>query len=98
MEETGLEVIVGEHIYTTDIFQISAFDSRHQIVSIYYYVHSNKPINLSTKTKRFDFEPHQTADPQGRAEVCRWISWDNLSVNDLDLPLDKIVVEILKNK
>lgn len=95
-EETDLDVTVGEHIYTTDIFQISAFNSRHQIVSIYYYVHTNEPINLLTKNKPFDFAPHQTADPQGQSEVCRWIDWDDLYVESVDLPLDKIVVAMLK--
>ncbi|MBC7720891.1 MAG: NUDIX domain-containing protein [Pedobacter sp.] len=96
MEETGLDITVGEHIYTTDIFQISAFNSRHQIVSIYYYVHTIQPINLPTKTKRFDFAPQQIADPKGQAEVCRWIDWNDLTVECVDLPLDKIVVGMLK--
>ena len=96
MEETGLNITVGEHIYTTDIFQISAFNSCHQIVSIYYYVHTKELTNLPTKTKRFDFAPHQTADPQGRAEICRWIDWNDLTLECMDLPLDKIVVGMLK--
>ncbi len=96
MEETGLDITVGEHIYTTDIFQISAFNSRHQIVSIYYYVHTNEPINLPTKTKRFDFAPEQTAEPKGQAEVRRWVDWCDLTPESVDLPLDKIVVKMLK--
>lgn len=96
MEETGLDVTVGDHIYTTDIFQISAFNSRHQIISIYYYVQSNEPINLATKTTRFDFLPEQINDPNGQAEVCRWIDLDTLTEADVDLPLDKIVVGMLK--
>ena len=35
-EETGLEVSIGEHFYTTDFFQISAFNHKDQIISIYY--------------------------------------------------------------
>ena len=95
-EETNLEVTVGEHIYTTDIFQVSAFNSRHQIISIYYFVTTAEPINLATKTTRFDFESNQTADPDGQAEVCRWIDWNDLSIESVDLPLDKIVVGMLK--
>src|SRR3982750_4950693 len=37
-EEMELNVEVGEHLYTTDFFQISAFNPKFQIVSIYYYV------------------------------------------------------------
>ena len=95
-EETNLNIIVGKHIYTTDIFQLSAFNSRHQIISIYYYVHTNEPINLSTKSTKFDFAPHQIADPKGQAEVHRWIALADITEDDVDLPLDKIVVGILK--
>lgn len=97
-EETNLEVTVGEHIYTTDIFQISAFNNHHQIIAIYYFVTTPEPINLATKTTRFDFAPDQTADPNGRAEVCRWVEWNDLTIESVDLPLDKIVVELLKGK
>src|SRR3954464_7687123 len=61
-EETGLDVEVGEHIYTTDYFQISAFNPRDQIISIYYYVQAEGLQNLQVKTSVFDFEPHQVAD------------------------------------
>ena len=37
MEEMNLAVEIGEHIYTTDFFQVSAFNSAHQIISIYYF-------------------------------------------------------------
>ena len=56
MEETGLTVTIGDHIYTTDHFQLSAFNKEHQIFSIYYFVHAEEPIPLVTKTKVFDFE------------------------------------------
>ena len=39
MEEMNLKVRVGEHLYTTDFFQMSAFNTEHQMVSIYYQVH-----------------------------------------------------------
>ena len=98
MEETGLDVTVGDHIYTTDIFQISAFNSRHQIISIYYYVHSNVPTDIEVKTTRFDFALEATNDPNGQAEVRRWITLDMLTKDDVDLPLDKIVVGMLKHE
>ena len=34
MEEMNLKVSIGEHLYTTDFFQISAFNNAHQILSI----------------------------------------------------------------
>src|SRR6476660_8702902 len=54
MEETGLTVEIAEHIYTTDFFQISAFNNKDQIISIYYRVKATEPIQLETKTKPFD--------------------------------------------
>ncbi len=96
MEETGLEVTIGAHIYTTDFFQISAFNNSDQIISIYYFVHADKLESLVTKTSVFDFEPHQVADPKGESEVFRWIDWNDLSEDVVSLPIDKLVVKMLK--
>src|SRR5882757_8882055 len=46
-EETGLDITVGNHIYTTDYFQISAFKNTDQIISIYYFAHANEPHELN---------------------------------------------------
>lgn len=96
-EETGLNVEIGEHIYTTDFFQVSAFNNNDQIISIYYFVHGDAS-QLKTKTDRFDFLPHQTSDPEGEAEVFRWIEWDELHESIMDLPIDKLVVKMIKEK
>src|SRR5918912_59160 len=45
-EEMDLEIKVGDHIYTTDYFQISAFNPNHQIISIYYFAHPLEPIKV----------------------------------------------------
>ena len=98
MEETGLEVEVGDHIYTTDFFQISAFNNKDQIISIYYSVIAISPITIESKNKPFDFSPNQTADPNGESEVFRWIEWDAVTDNDMSLPIDKAVIRLLKQK
>lgn len=95
-EETSLDVTVGDHLYTTDFFQISAFNNVDQIISIYYYVHADEPISLLTKTSVFDFEPHQVADPKGNSEVFRWIKWNNFSEDSVTLPIDKVVAKLVK--
>jgi ADP-ribose pyrophosphatase YjhB (NUDIX family) len=97
-EETNLDVTIGDHIYTTDFFQISAFNNVDQIISIYYNVHTTEPIDLATKTKLFDFTPDQVADPKGEAEVFRWIEWDDLNEETVSLPIDKIVIKLVKEK
>lgn len=95
-EETGLDVRVGEHVYTTDFFQISAFNRKDQIISIYYRVYAEDTSLLATKTSLFDFAPHQVADPNGESEVFRWISWDALTEASVSLPIDKVVIGMLK--
>jgi len=95
-EETGLNVVVGDHIYTTDYFQPSAFNPNDQIISIYYFVDAEEISNLAVKTKVFDFELHQIADTNGQSEVLRWIEWKDLTEDVVSLPIDKIVVRMLK--
>jgi len=96
-EETGLDVTIGEHIYTTDYFQISAFNKKNQIIAIYYYAHTTEPVQVTAKTEVFDFAPDQVSDPKGQSEVLRWVEWGDLSEDTVTLPIDKIVVGMLKS-
>ncbi|BAV07183.1 8-oxo-dGTP pyrophosphatase MutT, NUDIX family [Filimonas lacunae] len=95
-EETGLDVTIGDHIYTTDFYQISAFNNVDQIICIYYFVKSNEPINIVTHTTPFAFTPEQTADKTTECEVFRWINWADLQNETVTLPIDKVVADILK--
>ena len=95
-EETNLDVTIGEHIYTTDFFQISAFNNTDQIMCIYYFVHADEPIELTTHDIPFHFSPHQVADANGESEVFRWIEWNDLNEATVSLPIDKVVVKMLK--
>ena len=97
-EETGLDVKVGEHLYTTDFFQISAFNQKDQIISIYYHVHSISPLILDVKEKPFDFAPHQIADPKGESEVFRWINWVDIHPDSMTLPIDRVVMELIRQR
>jgi len=97
-EETGLDVIVGEHIYTTDYYQQSAFNPNDQIMSIYYFVYAENISGLAVQTKVFDFELHQISDPKGQSEVLRWVEWNDLNEDSVSLPIDKIVVRMLKSE
>jgi ADP-ribose pyrophosphatase YjhB (NUDIX family) len=97
-EETNLDVTIGEHIYTTDFFQISAFNNKDQIICIYYFVHTKEPIELITQPTPFNFQPHQIADKNGTCELLRWIDWKDISEDSVHLPIDKVVVKMLKEK
>lgn len=98
-EETGLDVTIGKHIYTTDYYQPSAFNYKDQIVSIYYYAYAADEAalqNLTTFNTPFAFTPAQTSDPNGQSEVLRWIVWEDFTEEAVSLPIDKIVVRMLK--
>ena len=95
MEEAGIEVHVGDHFYTTDFFQISAFNHKDQIISIYYLVYTADTTIVKTKEKAFDFLPEEVADANGTAEHLRWIPFDTLSENTMTLPIDKVAIKML---
>lgn len=95
-EETGLDVTVGAHFYTTDFFQISAFNQKDQIISIYYYVHAANTDQIPTTDIPFNFSPEQIADPHGESEVFRWIPLEQLTPASVTLPIDKVVIQLLK--
>jgi len=98
MEEMGLPVKVGDHIYTTDYFQMSAFNPEHQIISIYYYVEALEGIKCPLRLKPFDFDAGQLAvyEKTGETETFRFIAWNEFSEDCVSLPIDKIVSKIVK--
>ena len=96
IEETGITVTVGKHLYTTDFFQISAFNKKDQIISIYYVVHSTECEKIKTSEINFDFSPDQIADTKGTFESFRWVNFEELNEDCMSLPIDKVAIQILK--
>lgn len=98
-EEMDLEVAIGDHIYTTDFFQMSAFNPSHQIISIYYFAKALEPICCPIRTSLFDFDNDQLEvyKNTGEIETFRFIDWDHLTPESVTLPIDKVVVSMLKN-
>lgn len=98
MEEMNLKVEVGDHIYTTDFYQRSAFDPAHQIISIYYYAKALEPITKTIRTKEFDFDERELSiyAKENEIETFRFIDWDSFSADSVTLPIDKFVVNLLK--
>jgi ADP-ribose pyrophosphatase YjhB (NUDIX family) len=95
MEEANIEVHVGDHFYTTDFYQISAFNHKDQIISIYYLVHTADTTIVKTKVKAFDFLPEEIVDSNGTAEHLRWIPFSELSEDTMTLPIDKVAIKML---
>lgn len=100
LEEMNLKVEVGEHIYTTDYFQMSAFNPSHQIISIYYFAKALESISVPLRNKPFDFDAEQLAiyEEKKEIETFRFINWDEFSEDAVSLPIDKIVARIIKEK
>jgi ADP-ribose pyrophosphatase YjhB (NUDIX family) len=99
-EELGIETEIGNHIYTTDFFQMSAFRPDQQIISIYYFANQLEPLKVPLRSKPFDFDEkqmeiyHQT----GETETFRLIEWTDFSEEMVTLPIDKIVARMVKNE
>ena len=98
MEEMNLRVDVGDHIYTTDFFQLSAFNPDHQIISIYYYAKALEEIKVLLRDKVFDFDEQQLEiyRQKNEIETFRFIDWENFSDECVTLPIDKIVAKMVK--
>jgi 8-oxo-dGTP diphosphatase len=99
-EEMDLDVAIGDHLYTTDFFQMSAFNPEHQIISIYYFVKALEPIRVPLRTKPFDFDERelQIYAERKETETFRFIDWTTFNAESVTLPIDKVVATLLKTK
>ena len=99
-EEMNLEVKIEDHIYTTDYFQMSAFNPEHQIISIYYFAQPLEPITAPLRNKEFGFDEDQLNiyKETNEIETFRFVPWNNFSSESVTLPIDKTVADLLKEK
>ena len=99
-EEMNLAVEIGDHLYTTDFYQVSAFNPAHQIISIYYTVNALEEITVPLRTKEFDFDEQQMEiyNRIKMTETFRFIDWNDFSAEKVTLPIDKIVASMIKEK
>jgi 8-oxo-dGTP diphosphatase len=99
-EEMDLDVKVTGHIYTTDFFQMSAFNPEHQIISIYYFAEALEPIKAPLRDVPFAFDETQLKmyHDTGETETFRFVNWNDFSPESVTLPIDKIVAEMIKEK
>jgi ADP-ribose pyrophosphatase YjhB (NUDIX family) len=100
MEEMNLSVEIGEHIYTTDFYQMSAFNPGHQIISIYYEAKALEPIKAPLRSNPFEFDERELEvyKQTGETETFRMIDWHQFSPDVVSLPIDKVVADIVKSK
>ena len=90
-EETGQEIEVIKHFYTTDFFVESAFNPESQVISIYYLVKFISEPVFSVKNKKFDFL-QKTNDEF----VFRWIAQKEINEIDFTFVIDKKVAEMIR--
>ena len=93
IEECGQEIEVLDHFYTTDYFQPTQFYDDAQLISIYYFAQFIKPIHFNISKKPFNFEEEKNG-----AQSFRWVNLNELSEEAMTFPVDKKVVNLLKEK
>ena len=91
IEEFGEEVEVTGHYYTTDFFQVSAFNTEHQILSIYYRISCSNPERIKVSGKKFDFP-----EIKDNAQSLRWLEVELIGEEEFTFPIDKKVAEMLR--
>jgi 8-oxo-dGTP diphosphatase len=91
IEEFGQDIEIISHFYTTGFFQRALFFENHQLLSIYYRVKFKEEPRFRISGKAFDFD-----DING-SQSFRWVSVDSLTAKDLSFPIDRFVLDMLKN-
>jgi 8-oxo-dGTP diphosphatase len=93
-EETDTEIDILGLFYINEFLQISAFNPKDQLLSIYYLVALRSQLNKPIVDLVHDFDGH-TND----AQTFRWVPISDLDPSQFTFPIDKIVVEkILSNQ
>ncbi len=90
-EELGVDAFDLEHFYTTDFFQQSAFHSTPmQVVSVYYRFRTTDPAALPVVRT-----PFAGLAEGGVHEVFRWLPLEGARIEDVSLPIDRVVLGLL---
>lgn len=108
MEETGLKVDVEAHLYTTDFFQVSAFNPDHQVISVYYRVALAEGFELpfgKNETPGSSVfpgkgNPNRNTPPEitplEENQSFSWIRAAELTQDHFTFPIDKKMVPLLR--
>lgn len=77
------------HLYTTDFFQVSAFNPSDQIISVYYYCRLSKP--------QVEVINSIISHSNNATESVIWHSISTLTEQDLSFPIDKHVLAEIRH-
>jgi ADP-ribose pyrophosphatase YjhB (NUDIX family) len=92
-ECNGQQLKNVRHYYTTDFFQKTIFFENQQLISIYYLAELKEPIRFSISARAFDF-----AEMKNGNQSFRWVEIKSLNPDEFTFPVDKFVVQLLKEK
>lgn len=90
-ECNGQQIENIRHFYTTHFYQPALFYEHKQLMSIYYLVDLQPPIQFLISDKAFDFDKEQ-----GETQSFRWVKIISLDENELSFPIDRFVAGKLK--
>ena len=93
IEECNLSIEIDHHFYTTDFFVESVFGGG-QLISIYYLVTPKQEINFKLANFEFDFAEQEISAKQS----FRFVSIKDLEEKHVTFPVDKHVVNLLREK
>jgi ADP-ribose pyrophosphatase YjhB (NUDIX family) len=93
LEEMNLKIQISDHFYTTDFFQPTKFYKDTQLISIYYTFSLPSSHNLRISSRKFDFR-----EKINGMQSFRWIPLSRLSPEDMTFPIDKRVVQLIKER
>jgi ADP-ribose pyrophosphatase YjhB (NUDIX family) len=94
-EEINAEIEVEDHFYTTDFYQQSAFNPDDQIISIYYKVTLLSDISQRLKKPHYNNSTSDSSHSLADSEIFRFLNLDELTTENVSLPIDKVVVSLL---
>ena len=89
-EELGQTIAIVRHYYTTGFFQVSAFNPRQQLISVYYLVKTLDEPVVKISATPFDF-----AGEKEGSQSFRWVALKDFSPNVVTFPVDKVVAEMI---
>lgn len=90
IEELDTKIEIKEHFYTNDFFIVSVFNPDAQVISMYYFVDIIEQLNILTSEKLFDFQ-----ELKDGAQSFRFVDLKYLDTNQITLPIDRKVCELL---
>lgn len=85
-EELNLDIEIDKLYYINDFLQISAFNPKEQLLSVYFLV---RP--LSDQIPHFPLSTKSIVETIEGVEKFRWLPISSVTPNDFTFPVDKVV-------